>query len=383
MKARLSRPFWAMSLCTGMLSTSSPAFGGSLDQAARIHNRLAGVPATAQALQQMQQLIDAGKAEEAAMLAVENPYFYNLALKNWVASWTNKDQTNRVPLNDYTATVIGMIRDEVPFNQVLSVDLVYTGKDGLANVPAYSVENNDHYVALETQRLDLKENLVQKQQSTITGIADTAGVMTTRGFGEAFYTAGTNRAALRATFMTYLCRDLEQVSDTSIADYRVRRDVDRRPGGDSAVYRTKCAGCHAGMDGLSGAFAYFDFAENKVTYTPNTVAAKYSVNAQTFPEGAITTDDGWINLWTEGQNAALGWQGSAEGKGAKEYGVMLTQTEAFSQCMSEKVFERVCLHKPTTPEEITAAKEHAADFKSNDFNMKRLFAKTAVSCMGE
>ena len=37
-----------------------------------------------------------------------------------VIPWTNRNQTVFAPLNDYAATVIGMVRDNVPFNQVLS-----------------------------------------------------------------------------------------------------------------------------------------------------------------------------------------------------------------------------------------------------------------------
>jgi hypothetical protein len=53
-----------------------------------------------------------------------------------------------VPLNDYTATVIGMVRDDVPFNTVLSADIVYTGR-ARRRLPAYSPTNNDHYEQLE------------------------------------------------------------------------------------------------------------------------------------------------------------------------------------------------------------------------------------------
>ena len=49
-----------------------------------------------------------------------------------------------VPLNDYTATVVGMVRDNVPFNTLLSADLVYIA-DSASGAPAYSPANNDMY----------------------------------------------------------------------------------------------------------------------------------------------------------------------------------------------------------------------------------------------
>ena len=72
--------------------------------------------------------------------AVEHPDFYNVTLKNWVTPWTNEEQTVFAPLNDYSATVIGMVRDEIPFNQLLSADIIYTGTIS----PAYSVNDNAH-----------------------------------------------------------------------------------------------------------------------------------------------------------------------------------------------------------------------------------------------
>ena len=41
------------------------------------------------------------------------PSFYNVTLKNMAVPWTNRDQSVFVPLNDYVATFIGMVRDDV------------------------------------------------------------------------------------------------------------------------------------------------------------------------------------------------------------------------------------------------------------------------------
>ena len=54
------------------------------------------------------------------------PSFYNVTLKNIATPWTNRDQSVFAPLNDYVATVIGMVRDDVPFNTALSADIIYT-----------------------------------------------------------------------------------------------------------------------------------------------------------------------------------------------------------------------------------------------------------------
>src|SRR6185503_12715033 len=131
----------------------------------------------------------------AAMLATDDPAFYNVTLKNLATPWTNRDQTVFAPLNDYTATVIGMVRDNKPFNTVLSADTLYTFSDG--SIPPVSANGNDHYEQAEIKNLDMsdKNKLVETQQSTVYGIpaAATAGLLTTRAASAAFFIAGTNR----------------------------------------------------------------------------------------------------------------------------------------------------------------------------------------------
>jgi hypothetical protein len=378
MKSTTKRTLVALALA----SLAGPALAGPREQAFRLHSRLAGVPPSPEVLAQMETLLSQGNGGAAAQLAMESPSFYSVTLKDWASPWTNQDLTVRVPLNDYTATVIGMARDNVPFDQILYGDILYTGGT-TAGVPAYSPASNDHYAALEAQAVDLKAALVKNQQTVLNPtVTEVAGAMTTRAFGEAYYEAGTNRAAVRFSFMTFLCNDMEQMSDTSIPDFRVRRDVDRQPGGDAKVYRNKCAGCHAGMDGFGGAFAHFDWDGTQVTYSPDVVVAKYAQNASTFPDGYVTTDDGWINMWTEGQNARIGWDGAKTGNGAQQYGQMLAATDSFPRCMAKRVYSSVCLQDiKTITDDLVAP--FADAFKSDGFNLKNLFAAAALQCMGE
>ena len=364
------------------LALAEPAQAGSRDQAYRLYSRLAGVPPSAATLDQMDTLIQGGKAVDAAMLAVADPSFYNVTLRNWVLPWTNKDVSTRVALNDYSATVIGMVRDDLSFANVLSTDVLYTAKAGITGVPAYSPLNNDHYAALDTLGVDLNANLVKSTQGTLTGLTAASGVLTTRGFGEAFYNMGTNRAAVRFTYMTYLCADMDQMHDTTVPDFRIRRDVDRAPGGETKVFKNKCDGCHSGMDAQGGAFAHLDFQGGRTTFDATTVAPKFNQNAQNFADGYVTTDDGWINLWSTGQNAVIGWNGATEGNGPAAYGQMLTATDTFPVCMARRVYATVCL-KALADVAPADVKTLADSFKTDQFNVKRLFARTATECMGE
>ena len=63
----------------------------------------------------------------------------------------------------------------------------------------------------------------------------------------------------RFTLLNHLCMDLEQVHDTSITPDHIRQDVSRSPGGDSRVFLNNCIGCHAGMDPLAQAYAYYNY----------------------------------------------------------------------------------------------------------------------------
>ena len=169
-----------VALCCALAAlTAVSAYATPREQAKRIHERLTGIAPTDSVLTAMQADVAGGNATAAAMTAMQAPTFYTVTLKNFVTPWTNRDQTVFAPLNDYTATVIGMVRDDVPFNTVLSADIVYTGRGGLAGVHAYSAANNDHYAALESQNVNLASttDFIRQTQSALSGIpaAATAG----------------------------------------------------------------------------------------------------------------------------------------------------------------------------------------------------------------
>src|ERR1700689_3728198 len=109
------------------LQPLAPLLAGPNEQAERLFGRITGTLPSATVLTQMSADISANDALAAAQLALQDPAFYNVTLRNFAAPMTNKAQSVFVPLNDYTATIIGMVRDNVPFNTVLSADLVYTG----------------------------------------------------------------------------------------------------------------------------------------------------------------------------------------------------------------------------------------------------------------
>ena len=107
---------------------------------------------------------------------------------------------------------------------------------------------------------------------------------------------------MRFAALNLLCMDMEDFRDVTAWPDRIRQDVSRSPGGDSNLFLNDCLACHAGLDGLAGAFAFYDFdaTAGRITYTPNTVQPKFVKAASTFPFGFETTGDSWINYWRTG-----------------------------------------------------------------------------------
>jgi len=379
----------AMIVCTLLVFTAT-AFADALErrQAKRLHDRLAGIPPEESVLDDMEAALMAGNDVGAALIAMDNKAFYNITLKNFATPWSNRERTLFASLNDYTATVIGMVRDETPFNELLSANLVYVGDPALG-LPDYSMSDNDHYQALEDQGIDLKTHLQAVTQSSVTNLPAnaTAGVMTTRAAAAAFFVAGTNRAMFRFTLLNHLCNDMEQVKDSSYSPDRIRQDVSRSPGGDSRLFLNSCNGCHNGMDPMAQAFAYYNFdeASQRIQYTPGSVQPKYHINADTFKYGFITPDDRWDNYWRTGQNALLGWDSNlaGSGSGAKSMGRELANSEAFARCQVKKAFRTVCLREPGNAADRNQVDITTASFKADDYNMKTAFAEVAVYCMGD
>ena len=407
---------------TVLLSQSVWADAEDRRQAKRIHDRLTGVPATNLAIDEMETRLGSdpsGKsAAQYAIDTAQNPnarYFYNVTLKNFASPWTNEEQTVFTPLNDYTATVIGLIRDNADFRRVLYDDVIYRG----SNSPSYSDSNNSHYEALEalgpvTGDLSNSSILIADTQSNVTavgqanGAAATAGVMTSRAGAMSFYSDGTNRAMFRFTMMNHLCTDLEPLKDVSRTPDHVRRDVSRSPGGDSRIFLNSCVGCHAGMDGMAGAFAFYEWdytndkSDGRLAYRevgnpkfdPTTgVSLKHNINENNFEPGHITNDDSWVNYWRKGQNWLLGWgtavnpdaKGNETGSGAKSLGQELANSNAFAQCQVDKVFEAVCFRSPTEffGQDRAVRDSIVADFKTSyNYNMREVFTDVAAHCKG-
>jgi hypothetical protein len=380
-KSRFIRRVSAVAAACALVLSAHTASAVTPEQAKRMFDRITGTPPTQAQIDAMVAAPDAVTA--ALQVAAEDPSFYTVTLKNFATPWTNRDQTVFAPLNDYTATVIGMVRDNVPFNTALSADILYT-VNGVT--PAASASANDHYEAAETQGVNLKQALVATTQSAAYGLpaGGTAGLITTRAASSAFFIAGTNRAMFRFTMINHMCRDMEQLADTTRPPDRIRQDVARSPGGDSRIFLNNCIGCHSGMDPMAQAFAFYNYDETagKLVYTPGTVQPKYFINSDNFKPGFVTPNDSWENRWRHGQNSIYGWPSSSPtGQGAKSWGDEIANSDQFAQCQVEKVWKAVCFRSPTlNSADRDAVTQIKSSFKTNGYKLKNVFAEVAARC---
>ena len=88
---------------------------------------------------------------------------------------------------------------------------------------------NTMYEDMESQSLNLMDPkvLVEKTQAVRLHQDPNAisGIMTTRGWGLANYTAGTNRRAFQSSMKHFFCKNMMDINDINTPDFRVHRDV--------------------------------------------------------------------------------------------------------------------------------------------------------------
>ncbi|MBU6376491.1 MAG: putative Ig domain-containing protein, partial [Bdellovibrionales bacterium] len=239
--------------------------------------------------------------------ATSTKEFYNTSLVRLFAGSTNRYNNPNVRLNDAIALNIGLVRDGIPYKEVLYGDHYYEPGAGLNLGTDYRgpikwrAYENLAYENLHRMGFDLRDAqkvLVKSASQTETiysaeqanyglfsssgqmislagrstsgadfsASPDIAGVITTRAMADAFLNAGTNRRMVRFLLSNYLCHDIDVLKDTSAPDHLIRKDVDRSPGGSPSLFQTSCKGCHSIMDPLANAFAYVDFRSDRFSY---------------------------------------------------------------------------------------------------------------------
>ncbi len=392
----------------------------SLVRARAIHQRITGIktPASDPVLTQMATLLDQNAPLEAAALATQDPHFLSTTVRDFAAKMSNRDETIETPLNDFTATIIGAVRDDLDSRLLLSANIVYEADPKKASVPSDPIndilKSNNHYEALENGKFDLGKVLVRKTQKVFDGQKPVdnptpAGLLTTRQWIAAHAIAGTNRRLVEYAFREFLCTPIDRVADATGPDNVIGRDIDRFPGGSHSKFTTSCRACHTVMDGFRPAFSQFTFNNNYFMHSlalpavtkqadedtgtgillsraPASafVVDKLNKNETVFPEGRITTDDKWVNNANFGINkSTFGWT-KESGQGIKDFGQMISESKMFPKCMAQRIFQTICKREPALSDE-TMLNGAADEFsKSKNYNLRFLFQKivTSPDCLG-
>lgn len=387
-----------------------------LKRAQEIYLRMTGVktPIFNPALSQMVQRLNANDPVGAAALATADPNFLNITVRDFAARMSNRDEAVNVPMNDFTATIIGAVRDQINAQRLLYDNIVYMADPAKAAVPSNVemdiVKSNNHYETLGNDRFDLGKVLTVAQQKVFDGRSvvnnpTPAGLLTTRQWIAAHAVAGTNRRPVEFAFREFLCTPLEKVADSTGPDNVVGRDIDRFPGGSHSKYTTTCRACHTILDGFRGAFAHFTFSNNIVKHSyvvtqaadadeeaagfgmqqnPIYVTRKLNHNEDVFREGRVIQDDTWVNNAVYGTNASTFEWSKTSGKGLKEFGQLLANSKQFPTCMAKRVFASVCKRQAESSDD-EMIRQTASEFSTTrNYNLKWLFQKivTTKECLG-
>lgn len=329
--------------------SSSILFGEELssrEKAKKLYKNLIGlnISDTDASFDLIERLLRNGSDVEAGRVVLANPDFYDLTLRSWAAPLTNRERLQDVSFDDMQAMIFGVVRDRLDARLLLTGNFLY--RSNMKSIVPPTRANNEHYAALEASGANLVSTLVRVTPQWA-DIEEASGVLTTRSWGAAYYSAGTNRRALQHAFEIFMCRPLQTIRDASLPENFIRRDVDRVPGGNPRIFQQDCRGCHSGMDAMAGAFSRWDMVDGVLTYLgKDKVADKYNINSTTYPEGYITHDDSWVNLWSKNHNQSMGWRGPLKGRGLRAFATMLGNSEGFSRCMVERTLKSVCKGSP-------------------------------------
>lgn len=392
-------------------TAATPAHAQVSAESKKILERIAGtkVPGDDPILLAVDKLLTQGKRAEAAEKALTHPGFLNVTVKQMALKMSTRDETPRTPLNDFSAMVIGVIRDRIDARQLLRGDFYYMG-NASTGAPSDLVndllKSNNHFEALDNAAIDLGAVLVkvdgQKLFSASKNAAvknpDPAGLLTSRSFLASHASAGTNRRAVEYTFREFMCTTIEEWSDTNASAERIGRDIDRNPGNVPTKFENSCKGCHTQMDGFRGAFAYWNFQGTSpinsqeetanldaLGFEPGKVVKKMNHNNQVYPSGYQTLNNSWINNAVgTNNNARFKWRGSQtsvmKGTGVAGLGALISDSRRFSECMVKRVFEATCRPKELSFRDNSAfVSDYANRFEASSYNMRKLFADIVIS----
>ena len=354
------------------------------DDAAEIYTRIAGFPPDvfSPEFSQMQELLRSGRFTEALRIPMGSSSFLSVRIRDWIAPLLSREGLPYEPFNDAEALWIGIVRDDLDARNLLTGDFSYV-PDPRLGLGLNRRDNNFVFEGFEKRKLSYLKFLNRMTPQWPDGASPGSGVLTTRQWGKQFYVGGTNRRAYEASFRIFLCTPIDSLMRPFLPDFRVRRDVERAPGGNPEEYQNRCKQCHSGMDAMSGAFAHADFSDESGFSWSRTPVLKMNQHAEVYPDGYVTVDDSWVNLLRAPEDKAeFGWRGPLQGRGIAQFGAMLANSKRFSSCMVERSFEFLCGRPMTEPEKQGLGPSLVHRFETGGYRFKDLFVDvfTQESC---
>ncbi len=317
--------------------------------------------------QKYSKLFNQNKDQALTFLVNTNSFYFNI-VSEFSKQLISSDNKFREENNDAMSLIYYIIKNENNFKEVLTADYYYLPSvffnRNLNNWDSSDFQGSDSL----TNRTYVKRN---PQRTNNPDLA--AGVLTTNKWASIYYSAGTNRRAVKGLFNSFLCTPIEIWRDSGLSPHRIRQDVDRLPGGNPRVFKNECIKCHAPMDALAGAFAELNFEDDSFTRKKNEIDPKYHLNSNVYPDGYRTHDNSWENLIRFNHNEKFGFKAPFKGKGLNSLAKSIADSDGFRNCMSQRVYKRVCLKDIDLFGDIN--NELAKKLKKDNYNLKHHFKR--------
>ncbi|GEM_PF-2607037 len=296
MKWIVTAIFFSWAASAQQAPNANDALKSHLVLAKKIYERTTGVKVSIKdpIVEQMAKEIKNDNLLAAARLAAQSPAFTNVRARNFALRLANKSNSVGVDLNDMATLIIGIIRDDEDFREILTSKNHYQIKnitfyknylefsarnpateaddkilDLHANIekidrPPYIMTtiNPGKIAAINAEPISQieKNTKISEQGIELKENPDPAGVLTTNYFAQSQFSGGSNRRGVEFVVKNFLCSSMPEIGNPNASDAFVGRDVDRFVGGSNANYVNNCKSCHTVMDGLRSAFAKVDYA---------------------------------------------------------------------------------------------------------------------------
>ena len=170
---------------------------------------------------------------------------------------------------------------------------------------------------------------------------------------------------------------------------RIRQDPSRSPGGDSRVFLNQCIGCHSGMDALAGAFAYYNYDHrdrHRWSTRPGRCRPKYSHQHRQFPVRLRHDRRQLEELLAQRPERAARLEQLAPRQRQRRQ-IIRPGNRELAAVRHLPGAEGVPGDVPATAQQCGRSRAGRADHLGfcgpSNYNMKTIFAETAVYCMGQ